>query len=294
MPQGVHVFWSRTRSPRRSPKYIHSCSYNHWMTFSHPLFALIFPRSPIFNPSISSIYPCHFNFILSFNPCNFFDRLLFHLNFICISDSNDCSGKDFWQTHHYRYLHPHRCHTRILAAPCLPCYRDRSPSGIISKLRRLSQHSLPCCLVKLINGSGVYILFRKRYLPPPPFRTAICFLLLLCPFCCNSSLFCIYFTLLLSIFSFSFPFLSFSIPFLPTSIYFLFLPFSFLFLPFFPLSSFYFSIFPYFLFPLHIFPPNEICLYSPRGGKNMGETPRNRYRTCCIKRQYWEVRWIAS
>jgi hypothetical protein len=75
---------------------------------------------------------------------------------------------------------------------------------------------------------GVYILIPKQYLSLPPFleRTSFPplatrrFLLLLCPVCLNSFLFCIYLTpVLLPISLFKpFPFLPFSFPFLPFSL----------------------------------------------------------------------------
>ncbi len=101
---------------------------------------------------------------------------------------------------------------------------------------------------------GVYILVRKWYLSPPPsendifpFSRHIVFRLLPLPFCLNSFLVCINCTLLLPLFSFSFPFLPFSFPFLH---------FLSPFFIFFPLSSFFFYI-----FPLSFFPENDIGWY---------------------------------
>ncbi len=51
-----------------------------------------------------------------------------------------------------------------------------------------------------------------------PLTQYVTFQLLLCPFCFNSSIICIYFTLLLRIFSFSFPFLPSSFTFSPSSL----------------------------------------------------------------------------
>ncbi len=90
----------------------------------------------------------------------------------------------------------------------------------------------------------------KRIFIPPPLSVNkkfspshnTSFLLLSCPFCFNSSLFCIYFTLFFQFYSLLYTFFLF-----------------------FPLSSF-FSTFPiFFSSPLHIFPPNSISWYSPRG-----------------------------
>jgi hypothetical protein len=58
-----------------------------------------------------------------------------------------------------------------------------------------------------------FLLFKNDIFPPLA-AYGIVFLLLLCAFCPNSSLFCTYNTLLLSIFSISFPFLPFSFTYL--------------------------------------------------------------------------------
>ncbi len=96
--------------------------------------------------------------------------------------------------------------------------------------------------------AGVYILMRKRYMCPTPTPwkwwispscSTFFFLLLLCPFCLISSLFCIYFNFLLSIFAYLPP--SFSLPH----------------------CFFFFYIFPLFLFPFsYFFPPNAPWIFS--------------------------------
>ncbi len=118
---------------------------------------------------------------------------------------------------------------------------------------------------------GRGLIFRsENYIYPPPLLKMILFpplvkkyfLLLLCPFCNNSALFCIYFTLYFptSKFSVSFPFL----PFTPI------FPLSFPFLPF--------SLTVSRVFPFH-FLLNDISWHSPppgRGCKNVGNLERER------------------
>jgi hypothetical protein len=115
-------------------------------------------------------------------------------------------------------------------------------------LKKIIMELQHCFKLSTVPTSGVYILIRKWYLSPPlprmiffPISWHIILQLLLCPFCLNSSQFCIYplyFTLLLPSFSFSFPHSS------------LFFP---------PFFLFYYS-FP--LFPCFIFPsPQGIFQY---------------------------------
>ncbi len=125
-------------------------------------------------------------------------------------------------------------------------YSSQAPTGyhfnaLIIQLRiQMCIHSIRCCAL-----AGVYILIQKRYLPPPPrlpkiifspLLQHVVFWILLCPFCLNSSLYCIYSRFLLPIFSVF-------LPFLLSSFFFPFPPFSF------PLSSFFFPAFLLFLYP---------------------------------------------
>ncbi len=100
-------------------------------------------------------------------------------------------------------------------------------------------------------GRGLYFGSKNIFIPPPlsenniflPLMTCRFSTPIICPFCLNSSLFCIYFTLLKTIFSFFlFPLFLFLSPF-------------FLISPSlsFPLSSFFFDVLCFFLFPLSYF-----------------------------------------
>ncbi len=93
----------------------------------------------------------------------------------------------------------------------------------------------------IIICRGLYLV-QKLYLFPPPSENdifppsqSIVFLLLLWPFCLNSSLFYVYFTFSLPLSSFFFPFLPFSFPFF-----------------------FFLLHFPLFSSPFHVFLPNDI------------------------------------